>query len=91
MCQDGFYDLTASNPSGCFPCGCNSAGSISPVCSKDSGQCSCLDNVAALLCDTPQNSYHVRPLDAIRAEAEEAALTNVRNRAARLACAHTAG
>lgn len=54
VCRPGFSNLTAGNPDGCAPCGCNTAGTFNAMdtCDADSGQCLCKDNVQGLKCDT---------------------------------------
>ncbi|XP_017267406.1 laminin subunit alpha-2 isoform X4 [Kryptolebias marmoratus] len=49
-CADGFYGdaVTAKN---CQPCQCNTNGSVSEVCNKDSGQCQCRENVVGRQCN----------------------------------------
>jgi usherin len=53
VCRPGFANLNASNPDGCSPCDCNTAGTFNArdTCDSESGQCLCKDNVEGLKCD----------------------------------------
>ncbi|XP_063775500.1 usherin [Pseudophryne corroboree] len=53
QCKDGFYNLQGSNPDGCQPCGCNTAGTLSGdnTCHQTTGQCKCKPNVIGPRCD----------------------------------------
>lgn len=55
-CRPGFSNLTAENPLGCSPCGCNTAGTFNGLdtCDAETGQCLCKDNVEGLKCDRCQ-------------------------------------
>ncbi|CAG09220.1 unnamed protein product, partial [Tetraodon nigroviridis] len=56
-CADGYYGdaLTAKN---CKPCQCHANGSISEVCSKETGQCRCKENVIGRKCDNCMSQTH---------------------------------
>uniref|UniRef100_A0A7N6BAH8 Basement membrane-specific heparan sulfate proteoglycan core protein n=1 Tax=Anabas testudineus TaxID=64144 RepID=A0A7N6BAH8_ANATE len=49
-CAEGYYGdaITAKN---CQPCQCHTNGSVSEVCSKETGQCLCRENVIGRQCD----------------------------------------
>lgn len=46
-CMPGYYSLEENNPSGCTPCGCNTAGAVggNGTCHQATGQCNCKPNV----------------------------------------------
>lgn len=52
-CRVGFFGLSAENPDGCEPCGCNTAGTFdaSTTCDSQNGQCLCKSNVEGQACD----------------------------------------
>ncbi|XP_055362117.1 laminin subunit alpha-2 isoform X3 [Betta splendens] len=49
-CAEGYYGdaITAKN---CQPCQCHTNGSVSEVCSQETGQCQCRENVVGRQCD----------------------------------------
>ncbi len=51
-CEVGYFNLTAANPEGCEPCGCNTDGTFNALdtCNPD-GQCQCKTRVTGLKCD----------------------------------------
>ncbi len=52
VCEIGFFNLTATNPEGCEPCGCNTDGTFNALDTCDAnGQCQCKTNVMGLKCD----------------------------------------
>ncbi|XP_078412490.1 usherin [Cetorhinus maximus] len=53
ICLDGYYGLYSSNFLACFPCNCDTAGTInrSTDCDKSTGQCLCKTNVTGLHCN----------------------------------------
>ncbi|KAL8622355.1 hypothetical protein ACOMHN_041683 [Nucella lapillus] len=57
-CKDGYYNLQVTQPGGCLSCQCNSVGSRSQLCHKDTGQCPCQGNgtTADRLC-SPQITF----------------------------------
>ncbi|XP_014860210.1 PREDICTED: laminin subunit beta-4-like [Poecilia mexicana] len=48
-CEDGFWNLDGT--SGCQPCSCDPANSVSNVCDKVSGQCPCRPEFGGRQCD----------------------------------------
>ena len=50
MCKDGFYNLSASHPNGCIPCGCILDGTKNrnSSCHTTTGQCDCKDRVTGI-------------------------------------------
>lgn len=46
---------------GCKPCNCVEAGSLSVQCHNSTGQCSCKANTTGTLCDTCVNGYFGLP------------------------------
>ncbi|XP_072265966.1 usherin isoform X2 [Pyxicephalus adspersus] len=59
QCKDGFYNLQESNPYGCQPCRCNTAGTLneSNTCHQTTGQCRCKPNIIGPLCDHCKLGY----------------------------------
>ncbi|XP_077341211.1 usherin [Lithobates pipiens] len=59
QCKDGFYNLQESNPDGCQPCRCNTAGTLngSNTCHQTTGQCRCKPNIIGPLCDRCKLGY----------------------------------
>lgn len=53
-CQDGYYDMSPSNPDGCTSCECDTRGTTdgSESCDLDSGQCPCKSNVIGRDCSS---------------------------------------
>ena len=52
QCQDGTYNLEASNEVGCEPCYCNTTyGAVNSSCHVTSGQCNCANHVTGERCD----------------------------------------
>ncbi|XP_026197124.1 laminin subunit alpha-2 isoform X3 [Anabas testudineus] len=56
-CAEGYYGdaITAKN---CQPCQCHTNGSVSEVCSKETGQCLCRENVIGRQCDECMPQTH---------------------------------
>nr|XP_046228322.1 laminin subunit alpha-2 isoform X8 [Scatophagus argus] len=56
-CAEGYYGdaITAKN---CQPCQCHTNGSVSEVCSKETGQCRCRENVVGRQCDECMPQTH---------------------------------
>ena len=57
-CKDGFFGLDANHGLGCTHCQCDPGGtevtqgdSISPICDKDSGQCTCRGGMDGRQCN----------------------------------------
>ena len=50
-CSVGYYGLSASNPSGCTQCTCNSIGAKNLTCDPATGNCTCKVNVGGRNCD----------------------------------------
>ncbi|KAM5165253.1 usherin [Mantella aurantiaca] len=59
QCKDGFYKLQESNPDGCQPCRCHTAGTVggSNTCHQTTGQCRCKANIIGPLCDRCKLGY----------------------------------
>nr|XP_033814369.1 laminin subunit beta-1 isoform X1 [Geotrypetes seraphini] len=53
QCKEGFYELSADDPLGCQPCGCNPLGTLSGgnPCDSESGYCYCKRLVTGRTCD----------------------------------------
>ncbi|XP_055362120.1 laminin subunit alpha-2 isoform X6 [Betta splendens] len=56
-CAEGYYGdaITAKN---CQPCQCHTNGSVSEVCSQETGQCQCRENVVGRQCDECMPQTH---------------------------------
>ncbi|XP_050402328.1 laminin subunit alpha-3 [Patella vulgata] len=70
VCKDGFYNLVAVNLAGCTPCGCDVGGSLSMICDKTFGKCSCRPNINATKCDMPNTGFYYPDVHFISAEFE---------------------
>lgn len=57
-CRSGFYGLSSLEPTGCKACGCDPFGSLSTICDKTTGQCSCKVGSTGLRCDQCADGYH---------------------------------
>uniref|UniRef100_A0A8C6NEI0 Usherin n=1 Tax=Melopsittacus undulatus TaxID=13146 RepID=A0A8C6NEI0_MELUD len=56
-CKPGFYS-SSSSVTGCLPCLCHTAGSVSQVCDKLTGQCICQDaSVTGQTCERCKELY----------------------------------
>ncbi|XP_029705872.1 LOW QUALITY PROTEIN: laminin subunit alpha-2 [Takifugu rubripes] len=56
-CAEGYYgDATAAR--NCQPCQCHTNGSLSEICSQETGQCQCKENVIGRKCDTCLSQTH---------------------------------
>ncbi|XP_052056319.1 usherin [Apodemus sylvaticus] len=56
-CQPGFYS-SPGNATGCLPCSCHRAGSVSHICNSVTGQCSCHDpSITGRSCHQCQDHY----------------------------------
>ena len=81
VCKDSYYQLSAGNPDGCLACLCDAGGSVSAVCNKQSGLCSCNRNILNSQDRTcgrrgiAQNFYF-ELLHSIRIEVEEPAVSD---------------
>ena len=53
----GFWNLGASNPLGCDPCNCDPRGSLNPVCSQETGKCSCKNLFESRRCDVCKEGF----------------------------------
>ena len=58
QCRLGFFNLSSLHPDGCRACGCDEAGSVSPACHSNSGQCVCKENVEGRQCDTCADGFY---------------------------------
>eukprot|EP00118_Oscarella_pearsei_P025062 m.307415 g.307415 ORF g.307415 m.307415 type:complete len:2013 (+) comp42255_c0_seq1:49-6087(+) len=56
QCKNGFYGLSAMNPSGCQACRC-CVGSQSAICDKGTGSCSCWPRARGRDCSDTDNGY----------------------------------
>ncbi|XP_041469805.1 usherin-like [Lytechinus variegatus] len=57
-CNYGFYDLAASNPFGCLPCGCDPDGSSSIYCDPTNGQCQCRSSTQGRTCAECRDGFY---------------------------------
>eukprot|EP00112_Aurelia_sp_Birch-Aquarium-sp1_P013410 Seg2845.2 transcript_id=Seg2845.2/GoldUCD/mRNA.D3Y31 product="Laminin-like protein epi-1" protein_id=Seg2845.2/GoldUCD/D3Y31 len=61
-CKDLFYALQITNPLGCSPCNCDTAGTLNSIatCDKRTGQCPCKPNVESSTrsCDTCKDGFY---------------------------------
>ncbi|CAD5111260.1 DgyrCDS588 [Dimorphilus gyrociliatus] len=63
-CKDGYYSLAGSKPEGCTPCDCNLGWSVSSVCPKDNGLCSCRNGrIRGKTCNEAEQGYFSPQLD----------------------------
>ncbi len=53
-CQNGYYNLSSTNPDGCTACECNTPGTVdgSISCNSATGQCMCKNNVVGRNCSS---------------------------------------
>ncbi|XP_047201049.1 laminin subunit beta-4 isoform X2 [Girardinichthys multiradiatus] len=58
-CEDGFWNLDEA--SGCQPCNCDPANSVSNVCNKVSGQCPCRPDFGGRQCDECGENHFGNP------------------------------
>ncbi|XP_015257331.1 PREDICTED: laminin subunit beta-4-like isoform X1 [Cyprinodon variegatus] len=58
-CEDGFWNLDGA--SGCQPCSCDPANSVSNVCNKVSGQCLCRPEFGGRQCDECGENHFGNP------------------------------
>ncbi|KAM4733907.1 laminin subunit beta-4 isoform 2-T2 [Anableps anableps] len=58
-CEDGFWNLDGA--SGCQPCSCDPANSVSNVCNKVSGQCPCRPAFGGRQCDECGENHFGNP------------------------------
>uniref|UniRef100_A0A7M6DNL5 Uncharacterized protein n=2 Tax=Clytia hemisphaerica TaxID=252671 RepID=A0A7M6DNL5_9CNID len=66
QCKDQFYNLTMANNDGCVNCECNLGGSLSPICNKQNGTCTChSENIIGRQCDALQPGFYYQSLDFI--------------------------
>ena len=59
-CQNGFFNLTAVNPSGCEACECFGKGTFNgeKLCNQDTGQCLCKNFTTGPKCSSCKNEYY---------------------------------
>ena len=61
-CKDLYFNLQLSNPKGCLPCKCDTAGTLNGIatCDKNRGQCHCKPNVkgTSRTCDTCKDGFY---------------------------------
>ncbi|CAD5123124.1 DgyrCDS11497 [Dimorphilus gyrociliatus] len=57
-CKYGYYNLDASNPSGCSPCNCDPLGSTSQFCDPITGNCKCKDRFGGRTCSDCSTGYY---------------------------------
>uniref|UniRef100_A0A672YMI7 Laminin subunit beta-1 n=1 Tax=Sphaeramia orbicularis TaxID=375764 RepID=A0A672YMI7_9TELE len=58
-CEDGYWNLDGA--SGCQPCSCDSANSVSNVCDKVTGQCPCRPEFGGRQCDECGENHFGNP------------------------------
>ncbi|KAG9345889.1 hypothetical protein JZ751_009045 [Albula glossodonta] len=58
-CEDGFWNFGSG--SGCQPCACDSANSLSNLCNKSTGQCPCQPEYGGRQCDECGENYFGNP------------------------------
>ena len=69
-CKDGFWNLDNGNSEGCVACDCSELGSLSNVCNKMTGQCTCSAFMTGRRCDTVATAAYVPNLDDNKVEGE---------------------
>lgn len=63
-CKDNYYALSVDKPEGCTPCNCNLGWSVSSVCPKTNGFCTCRNsNVKGKTCNEAENGFFSPDLD----------------------------
>ncbi|XP_065183672.1 laminin-like protein epi-1 [Sycon ciliatum] len=61
MCADNFTMFDSDPITGCSPCNCDPQGSVSPVCNKNNGICSCFPNIFNDKCTACVPMFHSFP------------------------------
>lgn len=59
-CLAGYFNLQSSNPAGCEPCGCNTAGTVAGAitCDQTQGACICKQNVRGRTCNQCEYGFY---------------------------------
>ncbi|GFO50464.1 usherin, partial [Plakobranchus ocellatus] len=57
-CDNGYFNLTNSNPEGCVACNCNPVGSTTIYCDPSSGRCLCKLRVQGIKCDECKDGFY---------------------------------
>nr|XP_056710908.1 laminin subunit alpha-3 [Euleptes europaea] len=70
-CEDGYYGLEGWNYFGCQGCQCDVGGSVSHVCSDQSGACQCRRHIVGKSCNEPEKNYYFPDLHHLKFEIED--------------------
>ncbi len=71
-CQDSYYGYPVSENEDCLACDCNPGGSMSPICNKVSGRCTCRSNITSRTCSSTVQGFYFNFLDSNSYDAWEA-------------------
>lgn len=65
MCKEGFYQYPTNNQDDCKDCACDRGGSVSLVCKKDTGICTCRPGLFGRTCESIIKNKYVPYIDGL--------------------------